>query len=75
MKQLATTQFVVCIRNDGAEDLEARKIYQVMPDETASSEGYLRVIDESGEDYLYPRDYFIASELPASLEQALLATG
>jgi hypothetical protein len=67
-------QFVICIKNEEAEDLQARKVYQVLPDETAAEEGYLRVIDDSGEDYLYPADYFMPIELSAAVEQALLAT-
>ncbi len=65
-------QFAVCIRNQGCEDLELRKLYQVLPTESPSEEGYLRVIDESGEDYLYPADYFILLELPLSVKRVLL---
>jgi len=57
-------RFVVCIRNDDCEDLEVRKVYQVLSDEAASKDGYIRVIDESGEDYLYPADYFVPIEIP-----------
>ncbi|MBI4789611.1 MAG: hypothetical protein HY782_21485 [Chloroflexi bacterium] len=64
-------QFAVCVRNEDSEDLEPRKIYQVLPDERAAAEGYLRVIDESGEDYLYPKGYFILLELPKEVERAL----
>lgn len=66
-------RFVLCIRNEDCEDLESRKVYQVLPDETAAEDGYLRVIDESGEDYLYPQDYFVAIELPLAAEKALLS--
>ena len=58
-KKLLETQFVLCIQNNGCEDLETRKFYQILPDEEAAQEGYLRVIDESQEDYLYPESYFI----------------
>ncbi|OGW59214.1 MAG: hypothetical protein A3D21_08470, partial [Nitrospirae bacterium RIFCSPHIGHO2_02_FULL_42_12] len=51
--------FAICIENRDCEDLEKRKIYQVLPDDAAKKEGYLRIIDESGEDYLYPESYFI----------------
>lgn len=64
-------RFVLCLRNEGSEDLEPRKIYPVLPDLTASAKGYLRVIDESGEDYLYPTDYFIAIELPQDAVKVL----
>jgi hypothetical protein len=50
---------VLCIQNKDCEDLEKRKIYQILPDEEAEKEGYIMVIDESGEDYLYPQSYFI----------------
>jgi hypothetical protein len=64
-------RFVICI--GGSEpDLEIRKIYQVLPDEKAAKSKYLRIIDESGEDYLYPEQYFIPVELPAPVEKALL---
>jgi hypothetical protein len=52
-------QFAICVRNEGAEDLEIRKIYQVLPDARAAKDKHIRVIDESGEDYLYPADYFV----------------
>src|SRR5258708_28299392 len=50
--------------NRGAEDLEIRKVYRVLHDKGAAATGYMRVIDESGEDYLYPADYFVSVELP-----------
>jgi hypothetical protein len=56
-------RFVICLRNDGVEDLELHKLYEVLPDEKATRVGYLRVIDESGEDYLYPADRFGAVDL------------
>ncbi len=65
-------RFAVCVRQDGAEDLELRKLYQILPDVAAAAGGYLRVIDESGEDYLYPADYFILLNLPEVVEQVLL---
>jgi hypothetical protein len=66
-------QFVVCVRNEDCEDLELRKIYQVLPDEAAAEDSYIRVVDESGEDYLYPADYFLSIELSKDLEKALVA--
>jgi hypothetical protein len=65
-------QFVICIKNEDCEDLELRKIYQVLPDEAAAEDNYLRVIDESGEDYLYPADYFVEIQLPKTVEKAVL---
>ena len=66
-------QFVLCIRNEDCEDVETRKIYRVVPDESAASEGCVRVIDESGEDYLYPSEYFVTIELPQAAQKALLS--
>ncbi len=70
------TQFVVCVKNEGyPASLELRKIYQVIPDARASEHRLIRVIDESGEDYLYPADYFVAIELPQAIEKVFaLAT-
>jgi hypothetical protein len=73
MLSLAVAKFGLCIRNEDCEDLEPRKHYRVLPVETAAADGYLRVIDESGEDYLYPKDYFLPIELPQAAEKALLA--
>lgn len=63
--------FALCVENKDCEDLERRKIYQVLPDEEAAKEGYLRVIDESGEDYLYPQSYFVLVHLPREAQEAL----
>jgi hypothetical protein len=64
-------RFAVCIINS-EPDLEMRKIYQVLPDKVAEKDGHVRVVDESGEDYLYPADYFVAVEVPKEAEQSLL---
>ncbi len=63
--------FVLCIENKDCDDLEKRKVYQVLPDDKAADEGYLRIVDESGEDYLYPESYFIPIELPQKIQDAL----
>ena len=63
--------FVLCIENKDCDDLEKRKVYQVLPDEMAADEGYLRIVDESGEDYLYPESYFISIELPREVHDTL----
>ncbi len=63
--------FMLCLENRDCEDLERRKIYQVLPDDEASKEGFVRVIDESGEDYLYPKSYFISIQLPKKAQEAL----
>jgi hypothetical protein len=72
MKQGKQPRFAVCIRNKDCDDLELRKIYKILPDKSAIADGYVRVIDESGEDYLYPKDNFIMIELPKAAEHALL---
>jgi len=65
------TRFVVCVENeDYPTSLELRKIYQVIPDARAAERQLIRVIDESGEDYLYPADYFVPIELPEGVEEA-----
>jgi hypothetical protein len=66
-------RFVVCIENgEYPASLEVRKLYQVIADPDAAALGQLRVIDESGEDYLYPLQYFAAVDIPKPLEVALL---
>ena len=67
--------FALCIENKECEDLEKRKIYLVLPDDEAAREGYLRIVDESGEDYLYPESYFILVELPQEAQNALQLAG
>ena len=68
-------RFVVCIDNSGYEaSLELRKIYPVLPDADAARDGDLRIIDESGEDYLFAADRFLAIEVPETLERAMLKT-
>jgi hypothetical protein len=68
------TRYVLCVDNKDCEDLEKRKVYQILPDDDAKQEGYLRVIDESGEDYLYPDSYFIPIQLPREALEALRVT-
>jgi hypothetical protein len=64
-------RFVVCVCNEDCDDLELRKIYEVLPDSKADEVGYLRVVDESGEDYLYPANHFLSIELPNPVRKAL----
>ena len=73
-KPVATgRQFAVCVDNDGHEaSLERNKIYVVLPDKDAESEGDLRVVDESGEDYLFSTERFVAIEVPAAVKASLL---
>lgn len=74
-KHPAESRFALCIENSECEDLEKRKIYQILPDEEAAHEGYLRVVDESGEDDLYPESYFILLDLTRKARTALTAAG
>ena len=67
-------QFVVCLENEGYEvSLERRKIYRVLPDADAAKHRQIRVIDESGDDYLYPQRFFAPIELPRAVRRAVLA--
>ena len=66
-------RFVLCVRNDECDDLELRKLYQVLPDKKALEDGYLRIVDESGEDYLYPKSYFVTVSLSHRAQETLLA--
>ena len=69
----ATKRLVVCVNNTGYEvSLERRKIYIALPDSRAEKLGQIRVIDESGEDYLYPAESFVALSLPQPVRRALL---
>ena len=74
-RRRADLEFVLCVKNDDCDDLEKRKVYRVLPDKKADKDGYLRVIDESGEDYLYPASYFVRVQLPHEAEQAIAAAG
>ena len=66
-------KFVVCVRNDDyGASLELRKLYEVLPDEEAAKLGQVRIVDESGEDYLYPQSFFAPVELAELTEQLLV---
>ena len=72
MKRAEKT-FVVCFSNKRyPASLEVRKVYQSIPDDEAAKRHHVRVIDESGEDYLYPEQYFVPIQLPQSAERAVL---
>ena len=74
MTTKARKRYFVCLSNGGYRaSLEVRKIYVVLPDAAASTEGLLRVIDESGEDYLYPTSLFAEIALPSSAARAFRA--
>lgn len=65
-------QFALCIENKDAEDLEKGKVYQILADAKDERTGFVRVIDESDEDYLYPESYFAPIDLPSEVKKALL---
>jgi hypothetical protein len=66
-------QFAVCISNKGyAASLEVRKIYRLIPDKAGAKHGLVRVVDEMGEDYLFPEEYFVSLRLPQAVERAVL---
>ena len=66
--------FAICLRNEGySASLEPRKVYQLIPDAAAEALDHVRVIDESGEDYLYPRGFFVAIQLPRRVVDAIRA--
>jgi hypothetical protein len=62
---------LICVNNEGyAVSLELRKVYRALPDVAASRRGFVRVVDESGDDFLYPEDLFVPIELPRAAERA-----
>lgn len=65
-------QFAICIQTAESDLLTLRRIYEVLPDESAAKSQYIRVIDDEGEDYLYPAAYFVFVAFPRTIEQALL---
>lgn len=64
-------QFVLCIEDTDCDDLEKGKVYALLSDPDAERDGWLRVVDESGEDYLYPEFYFVSLDLPSKAKIAL----
>ena len=72
-KRESAARFVVCLENDGYEaSLERNKLYVVPPDADAEREGDVRVVDESGEDYLYPAAWFVTLDVPKAVQESLL---
>ncbi len=70
---IPNARFAVCIENEEhPASLEKRKLYPVLPDTDAATLGLIRVVDESGEDYLYPAEHFLVLPLSPAVEQALL---
>jgi hypothetical protein len=74
MAKPEANRLVVCVNNDGyPASLEQRKIYVALRDVNAERHGLLRIIDESGDDYLYPKAFFRAIALPSAVRKAILA--
>ena len=72
LQKSRTTRFAVCVDNRSyPASLELHKIYRIIPDDEAAGDGDVRVVDESGEDYLFPADYFIPVELPQTVVRVL----
>ena len=72
-KQPEKLQFAICVENEAYEDdLKLRMVYRVLPDESATRSNYVRIVDETGEDYLYPAAYFVMIDVPQGAESALL---
>ena len=71
--QRAERKYALCLQNEECDDLEVRKVYVVLPDAEAEREGYLRVVDESGDDYLYPHSYFVFVRLPRLTQRRVAA--
>ena len=70
-REKPATKFAVCIQSDDADLLTPRMIYRMLPDESAAKSNHVRVIDNEGEDYLYPAEYFMFLDLPQEIERAL----
>lgn len=70
-REKQATKFAVCIKSDDADLLTPRMVYQILPDESAAKSNYVRVIDNEGEDYLYPAKYFVFLELPKEIQRKL----
>jgi len=72
-KKMAWRRYAVCIKNEGNEaSLERNKLYVLLPDRRAEADGLVRVIDEDGENYLYPADWFVAVEVPRAVQLSLV---
>jgi len=73
-KSASHSKLVLCVRPGDSEDLEVRKVYEALPDPKAAREGYLRIVDESGEGYPYPAECFAPVKLPAVTVQEFAST-
>lgn len=75
IRKAPAIKFVICVNNaEYPASLELHKVYRVLPDEDASVDGDLRIVDESGEDYLYPADWFVPIDVPEEAKKSLLTS-
>jgi hypothetical protein len=73
-RKTSRPRFAICLSNQGCDDLAVRKLYRVLPDNAAARESFLRIVDESGKDYLYPATRFVVVDLAPAVVKKLLAT-
>jgi hypothetical protein len=71
--KMTNSNFVICVNGAESDDLQIWKLYRVLADEQGAAENYLRVVDDSGEDYLYPASRFVGVDFPESVSSQLLA--
>ena len=71
MAENSRRRYALCVQAEEGEDIEVRKVYEVLPDELAAKRRHVRVVDESGEDYMYPAELFVLFDLPREVERAL----
>jgi hypothetical protein len=69
----ARKRFAICVQNPHCDELQVGKVYETWTDRVAATAGHLRVLDDSGEDYLYPANYFVFVELPQRAQRAIAA--
>ncbi len=69
-----STKFAICIDTDDPDLLTPRMVYQVLPDDNAAKSGFLRIVDNEGEDYLYPAKFFVPVDFPQPVREAILRT-
>lgn len=74
MARRTPSRYAICVNNKEADDLQLGKVYAVLKDSSAQKERYLRIVDDSGEDYLYPESCFFVVELPVAVRRALSRT-
>ncbi len=72
--QKTELRYAICIQDGGyIDDLKVRTVYPILPDDSAEKSNFLRIVDETGEDYLYPADYFVLIDIPAEAEKVFIS--